>query len=57
MTTKQIHNLQRECREHELQHKKKQIEYETKQKILSSGIDIITQQMSFNTMALLRGLY
>ncbi len=30
MNTQDIHNLQRECREQDLLHKRKQVEYETK---------------------------
>lgn len=52
MNTEYIHKLEREHIEQELRHKQKQIEYETKQKLLDSGINIITQQMTFNIMTL-----
>jgi len=52
-----IHNLEREHKEQELRHKTKQVAQENKQRILNSGISIVTQQISFNSTVMFRGLY
>lgn len=56
MYTEQILKLERENNAQKLKHKLSMAKHKTQQQLINSSMQIITQQMTMNTFALLSGM-